>query len=239
MRMRENLGSGKLAEPLELKYECEKCKDLGYIETVSDTGYEIYKPCTCQIKKQNERNMQRANYKKAFENKNFDNYKSYNKGTEALKEICIEFTKQEEARALLLLGNVGSGKTHLAVATLKEFAKNNYKVNAVNYTELVRKLSSVGNDQEAYYNILGRYISTRVLLLDDLFKGQVSPANIKQMYELINKRYEDNKFTIITSEYNFEKLLDLDEAIASRLGQMTNNKYLLNITKLDNYRLKK
>ena len=239
MKIKEELNSGRLAEASEYKYKCDKCKDMGYIEVSTDTGYEIYKPCTCQIKKQNEINMKRANYKKAFEDKDFNNFIAYNKGTEALKETCKSFVNQYEARALLLLGNVGSGKTHLAVATLKEFARNNYMVNAINYIELVRKLSSVGNDQEAYYNIMGRYISACVLFLDDLFKGNVSQANIKQMYELINKRYEDNKFTIITSEYNFEGLLSLDEAIASRLGQMTKNTYLLNITKLENYRLKK
>ena len=40
------------------------------------------------------------------------------------------------------------------------------------------------------------------------------------MYDIINYRYDNKKAMIITSELNINQLLELDEALASRILEM-------------------
>lgn len=227
-------------KPQATDYKCEICKDTGLIETTKkDSLYKTYRDCECVIKERNKKNIERANYSELFKNRGFDNYITDTKARKCLKQKCLEFLVQDQATALALLGNVGCGKTHLAVSILKEFAKSNKTVNAINYTELTRKLSSNANDEVAYFSILGRYTNVPVLLLDDMFKGKITEANIKQMYDLINARYENDRVTIITSERTMSELMTIDEAVASRIVEMANQEYILNITKMPNYRIEK
>ena len=231
-RMKANL------KPMKTDYRCEICKDTGLIETTKKDGlYKTYRECECVIKERNQINIDRANYQELFKNRSFDNYKTDTKARAGLKSKCIQFLEQDKATAIALLGNVGCGKTHLAVSILKEFANQNKTVNAINYTELTRKLSGNANDDVAYFAILGKYTSVPVLLLDDMFKGKITEANIKQMYDLINTRYENGRITIITSERVIDELMDIDEAVASRIVEMAKKEYILNVTKMENYRV--
>lgn len=225
-------------KPQETNYKCEKCKDMGIIQVKENNGYETYRECECVIKERNQKNIERANYSELFKNKDFNNYVADTRARKCLKERCTEFLQQDESKAIALLGNIGSGKTHLAVSILKELAKKGTVVSPINYTELTRKLSSNASDETAYFNLLGKYTSVPALLLDDMFKGKITEANIKQMYDLVNTRYENKKITIITSERTISELMQIDEAIASRIAEMAGKKFLLNITKMENYRIK-
>lgn len=227
----KNLSENKNNCKKTVHFKCPKCQDTGYI-----IEGNFATPCECLKARQTEKNLKRASFNALFADKDFTNYKVVLNGHKVLKDRCIAFTKQDECKALMILGSVGCGKTHLAVATLKELAKTKI-VDAVSYVELVRKLSANALDEESYYKILGKYTDVECLLIDDLFKGKVTEANAKQMYELINARYVNNRTTIVTSEHVSKKLLDIDEATASRLLQMSGKKYLLDITKLKNYRL--
>ena len=79
-----------------------------------------------------------------------------------------------------------------------------------------------------------------ILYIDDLFKGSTSEYDVKNIcYDIINYRYKNRKITIISSEYDFSELNEIDNAIAGRIKQMC-KKYLMIVRKTDenNYRLK-
>lgn len=60
-----------------------------------------------------------------------------------------------------------------------------------------------------------------MLLIDDLYKGKITETDINIMFEIVNYRYLNNLPMIISSEHSIEKLLCIDEAIASRIYQMS------------------
>ena len=73
-----------------------------------------------------------------------------------------------------------------------------------------------------YYNkMMNRYKSARVLFIDDLFKGKITDSDVNIMFELINHRYFNNLPVIISSELSVSRLIDVDEALGSRLVEMT------------------
>jgi DNA replication protein DnaC len=77
-----------------------------------------------------------------------------------------------------------------------------------------------------------------VLLIDDLFKGNITKSDINIIFEIINHRYLNHLPLIISSEYTADKLLDFDEAIGSRIIEMCKD-YLVQFEgRENNYRLR-
>ena len=77
-----------------------------------------------------------------------------------------------------------------------------------------------------------KYKTCDVLYIDDLFKGrEVSDADIKIAFDILNSRYIDNKkITIISSELTLQELYEIDEACASRITERARG-YIFNIGK--------
>ena len=89
------------------------------------------------------------------------------------------------------------------------------------------KLKALVNDDAEYYEAITPWKRCRVLYIDDLFKGGASGPDTKLAFEIINFRYNDPKLrTIISSELTVHQLMQLDEAIGSRIYQKTKGFYL-------------
>jgi len=65
--------------------------------------------------------------------------------------------------------------------------------------------------------VMNRYKNARVLLIDDLFKGSISKSDINIVFEIINHRYFNNLPVIVSTEKSFEELIEIDEAVGSRI----------------------
>ena len=73
---------------------------------------------------------------------------------------------------------------------------------------------------------------------DALIIEKITESDINIMFELINYRYLNYLPLIVSTEFTVDKLLDFDEAIGSRLYEMSKN-YLVEIEgKENNYRLR-
>ena len=58
----------------------------------------------------------------------------------------------------------------------------------------------------------------------DLFKAKITDSDINIMFELINNRYFNNLPIIVSSEFSVLRLMDVDEALGSRLIEMSKGK---------------
>ena len=106
------------------------------------------------------------------------------------------------------------------------------------YRDVLTKIKQNMLDEEYYKKILSKYQTADVLLIDDLYKGKITESDINIMFELINYRYLNYLPLIVSTEFTVDKLLDFDEAIGSRLYEMSKN-YLVEIEgKENNYRLR-
>ena len=83
-----------------------------------------------------------------------------------------------------------------------------------------------------------RLKNARVLFIDDLLKGKVTDSDINIMYEIINYRYLQRKAVIISTEKTIEQLLEFDEAVGSRLIEMSKGYIITFDNSVPNYRLR-
>lgn len=118
------------------------------------------------------------------------------------------------------MGQVGSGKTHLSLAIANELMDSGVGVVYMSYREVITRLKQNIMDEVYYHRVMGKYKNARVLLIDDLFKGKITESDINIVFELLNFRYFNKLPVIVSCEMDVNRILNIDEAIGSRLVEM-------------------
>lgn len=224
-------GQSMTSEEIE-DIEKQKAEDLKRVLAEEQTKYA-------------EKILDMSGISAAFKARTFENFDGKVSGTaEAAKKLCMDyadsFEKIELTRnnGLALLGNPGSGKTHLTIAIANALLARRIPVLYMQYREVVMQLKRLVLDEEEYNRVLNRYKKTRVLLVDDLFKGKITESDINIVFELLNYRYINAMPTILSSELDASALLSLDEGVGSRIIEMCKGRILEIKGKQHNYRLR-
>lgn len=114
---------------------------------------------------------------------------------------------------IYLFGTNGTGKSRLTACMGNELMENGYTVLYTNFTEIARKLI----ESDDFIKQLPRI---DFLFIDDfgtekVTKGSEDMWMQEKVFEVINKRYIDNKPVIFTSNYSLKELI-ADRGIAKR-----------------------
>ena len=117
---------------------------------------------------------------------------------------------------IVLTGNHGVGKTHLACAIANVRIDQGDRVAFATVPDLLDHLrASYKQDQsESYDQTFKRLLEVKLLVLDDLGAHRSSDWAEEKIYQLINHRYTTRAWTIITMN---GKPSSLEDRIASRL----------------------
>ena len=227
------------------KYQCKRCKDTEFVFYKASNGYEYAKECECRTMKIANRLLEKSGISEEFQSKTFTNFED--RGIEQVKEAkrkAIEyyqnFIKNENDRvnSIIFMGQVGSGKTHLGMALANNLIKTkNVAVLYMEYRQTATKLKQLITNDYDYNTELNKFKKARVLFIDDMLKGKVTESDINLMYEIINYRYLNKLPMIISTEKTREELIEFDEAIASRIIEMSKKNIVELRGKELNYRL--
>jgi len=212
------------------KNVCPKCKNLGWVKVkfIDKEGVrrEAFKKCDCRYNNISERIYSRMRIPRRYRDKELKNFEVLNKNLKAvLKKVddYIEGESFKEGRGLFFLGLPGVGKTHLAVAVLKEFFRKRRIVGTFYDTnELLMNLKmSFDKYSSGGREILEEVINTPILVLDDLGAEKLSDWAREILHYIIVKRYNELLPIIITSNINInldKKENIFSESIEERLG---------------------
>ena len=145
------------------------------------------------------------------------------KGNAKLVTDLIEIAKTDNS--LILRGNTGCGKTHLAVAMIEN--KNYHDVRFITVPDLLLKIRSSFNNPSGVNEdeIIREYSEIPILVLDDLGAEKTSEFAITTLYIILDRRIRDCRKTIITTNLSKEEIeATFGARIASRLAGMENIK---------------
>lgn len=195
---------------------CPKCEGKEYLFDEEGAVYW----CECREKRIAIERIEKSGLSLRFDNNRFSNYRVDNIQRQNAIRICKSYIANfDKTKNLILSGQVGSGKTHLAIATSRVLLDTV----GVKYADFVNEISRLKFnqlDQEEYTKSVDAYKNATVLFIDDLYKGDVSPATQRIVQDIVNYRYNNNKAMIITTELNKNELLAVNEATTSRLIEM-------------------
>lgn len=149
---------------------------------------------------------------------------------------CHHFLS-EEGQGLFIHGPAGTGKTHLAVAVMKEAMSNKRpdewsNVAGSAYLPLERfitipwllmeiRASFKDTAADSEYDLIRRHSSVPLLVLDDLGAEKGSEFAVQTLYLIVDRRYSMMRKTIITSNLSIGEVAErLGDRIASRITGM-------------------
>lgn len=221
-------------------YECEICKDNGYIFFPETNSCKV---CVCEEKKRYQRMLENSGISQQFKKMGFKEFEVKTVFQKTAKNMAINYVKEFEKieknrnNSIAFLGNCGSGKTHLSIAIANNLMTKNVGVLYMPYRECVTRIKQVITDDIEYCRIMSKYKNARVLLIDDFAKGKTTESDVNIMFEIINYRYLNGKPIILSSELLQDRLLEFDEAVGSRIIEMCKSRIVEAIGIENNYRL--
>lgn len=216
------------------EYNCPICRDLLY--TFNDNGQAV--PCKCKDRVESLEKLKKCGLEEEFKEKTFDNYRVTNRYQLEAKAKVIDYCKNFKATnaSLIITGRPGVGKTHLAAATMTNLISQNVGCKYELYTTMLINLKQSVMDEANFIREMDKYKVPTVLFLDDFLKGKPTDADLKYIFEIVNERYLKKKPMIISTEMSIRQITSWDEAVASRLYQMSKGNVIEFGTDIENYR---
>ena len=184
---------------------CPVCGGTGWIFAGDDRRVSR---CECRLKQKNEALLAAARIPKRYEHCELSNFEfdGPHRNLAPARMAACKFVEEYplEDTGLLLIGSIGVGKTHLAVGMIKELIlSKGIQCLFYDYRELLKQIQNSYNDsvKATELEVLRPVFETEVLVLDEL--GAVKPTEwVWDTVSLIlNTRYNDNRTTIITTNY--------------------------------------
>ena len=198
---------------------CPDCGGTGW-EFVEGRGV---RPCQCKKAARTDILLAQAKIPKRFAHCAFDNFEplmpSLHRALMNTRKFVEEYPLVDVG--LLYLGSCGVGKTHLAVSALRELINKGIAGLFYDFRDLLKEIqdSYNPNTHTSELKILAPIFEAEVLVLDELGASKPTEWVQETITHIINKRYNEKKVTIFTSNY-----LDItigssyDETLTDRVG---------------------
>jgi DNA replication protein DnaC len=198
---------------------CPACGGSGW-ELVQGKGV---RPCDCKRSARTEVLLAQARIPRRFEHCSFESFEPLCPSLHRALMNSRRFVDEHPIVdvGLLYLGSCGVGKTHLAVSVLRDLIKKGIPGLFYDFRDLLKEIqdSYNPNTHNSELKILTPIFEAEVLVLDEL--GATKPTEWVQetMTHIINKRYNDKKITIFTSNYlDIPINASYGETITERVG---------------------
>ena len=218
--------------PDNIEYErciCKKAQE--YWKEKDKQEYEIakrkhFREVINKIYKQNYISMK-------FQNLNFENFNSNSENELAIaiaKDYVNKNITSANTNGLIIMGESGVGKTHLAASIANKLIENDKIVLMGRLTTLLDMIKETFKDNTKSENeLIEIYSNVDMIIIDDLGTEKISNWALEKLYTIIENRNENRLLIIITTRFNKQGLIErfsqsqdeqLVDAIISKLYQM-------------------
>jgi DNA replication protein DnaC len=136
----------------------------------------------------------------------------------------------DEGKGIWFQGDVGTGKTTLAMLISAEALRRSHSVAIYSLPRLLGLLRETFSDESesSLSQLLDRLAAVELLHVDDVGAEQSSPWVLEQLYSIVNTRYEDGRAMLLTTNLNPAELREqIGERTVSRIIEMCGDPLML------------
>lgn len=210
-------------------YTCEHCNKYIAAITVEVPQLriknKILPTCECVVEREEAEIREAQNFAKKreieklfsisnlgerFSKSTFESFLDRN-GSETAYKVAVKYVKtfkEWNGESLMLWGEPGNGKTHLAAAIVNELSKKGYIVVFQSVPELLQRIRSTFNSEnkENETQIMRALLECDLLILDDIGAEKTTEWVEEKLFNIIDGRYRKELPTLYTSNLEPKEL---------------------------------
>lgn len=210
-------------------YTCEHCNKYIAAITVDVPQLriknKILPTCECVVEREEAKIREAQNFAKKreieklfsisnlgerFSKSTFESFLDRN-GSETAHKIAMQYVKtfkEWNGESLMIWGDPGNGKTHLAAAIVNELSKKGYIVVFQSVPELLQRIRSTFNSEnkENETQIMRALLECDLLILDDIGAEKTTEWVEEKLFNIIDGRYRKELPTLYTSNLQPKEL---------------------------------
>ena len=165
-----------------------------------------------------------------FDKTDLNRPEDFQKAFQRCRKYCqIPDQALEHGYGMYIYGDSGTGKTHLTACMCNELMSQLKQCLFTNFFEISKLIQSTWNGNDDSAVIIKRICDVDFLFLDDLgteilTKGGEDNWLQGQVFDIINKRYNNKKPTIFSSNYSMNELIKdrgMMKKTVDRIGEMS------------------
>jgi DNA replication protein DnaC len=195
------------------------CDGSGWIEVDEQTA----KPCGCRAIKARKAASRRlgTGIPKRFRGVGFDRQPIADMDPALVREIRLWVRaiddNLEQGKGLWLFGDVGTGKTSLAMLVSKAALEGGHSVAIYSMPRLLADIKDTYEDRSdsSYMELFERLVGVDLLHIDDLGAEKRTDWVLEQLYAIVNERWQEQRSVVVTTN-----LTDVDE-LRAQIGPRT------------------
>ena len=215
---------------------CRICDDTGW-EIIIDDGIDKVRRCNCFSQKNVDLLRKKSKIPKRYSNCTIEKFRidipceqpdltdpeRPQIDLATARQYAKDFVRKypDNKKGLFFMGKCGVGKTHLAVGIILELMKKKaVPCLFYDFRDLLKEIQASYDSRSSVseISILGPVFNTDVLVLDELGASKVTDWMRDMLTHIINKRYNERKMTIITSNWMDHIENEGEDTLTDRIG---------------------
>lgn len=225
---------------------CEQCGGTGFLYVERD-GVTYAQPCSCRAARTRtgeDAFLHLTRIPPRYQHCSFANFEAFTPPLASALEKCLLYCSgyphngpTDQGLGLLLSGDNGVGKTHLAVSVLRELMQNTgARGQFWDFHALLREIRNSYNTETktTELQVLEPVVEADILLLDDLGAWRMTDWMVDTLFYILNGRYMAKRPTLITTNFQDvsseeaakEDSLRRKEFLVERVGQRVRSRIM-------------